>query len=290
VFVYAPDQPPLSFAMAAAHAVDAAQGVVRIAVDLSLVPAVVRGVVQSCQQEPLPATVSCWHHELRAFSRLTADQNGAFRFDRIPPGTVDLYFDHPGQAGASKREVTVAAGGDVDLGIVQLGAASAVSGTVTGPDGQPPAHVVISILTADKQLTAEYASGTYRLTGVPPGKHVLHVQGAGLAAMRIPLDVAPGAEAQQDIALQAGIARKFRIDFPAGTCTWVTLMLGMPDESHTWLLGQPVRGAAKAEFVAFMAPGTYEASAWSENKLQGRTTVVFAQGEESEVRIELRKQ
>jgi len=246
--------------------------------------------VQSHQQEPLAATVACWHHELRAYARVVADQHGAFRLDRVPAGTIDLYFDHPGHAGTVRRELGIAAGADLDLAIVQLGAASAVSGSVLGPDGQVPAQLQISILTADQQLTAEYAAGTYRLTGVPPGRQVLQVQGPGIAAARFPLDVPAGAEVQQDIQLQAGIARKFRIEFAAGTCTWVTLMLRLPNEPHTWILGQAVRGAGTTEFVAFMAPGCYEALAWGTNGLQGRAKVVFAAGDESEVRIELQKQ
>jgi hypothetical protein len=51
---------------------------------------------------------------------------------------------------------------------------------------------------------------------------------------------------------------------------------------------QPTPGeTAEVKFVAWMAPGTYEAVAWTASGLEARQTVVFAAGDDSEVRLTL---
>jgi hypothetical protein len=69
----------------------------------------------------------------------------------------------------------------------------------------------------------------------------------------------------------------------------VSLAVRVPNESHTWISGQTVR-ATTVEFLACMAPGTYEAIAWGSEGWQARSTVVFGPGDTSDVQLELQRQ
>lgn len=260
----------------------------RVVVDRGAAKAVVRGQVQSSSQQPLAATVSMWHHEMRRYARYEADRDGRFRIDRIPTGSIDLYIDHPGFAGFAQQSVPVQPGTEVDLGVLVLGAAAALHGTVTGPDGRPPEQLEIYILAKDQRLVAEYAGGTYRLGSIPPGRHVLQVQGRGVAGASFPIELAAATERTQDIQLLAGVARRIVVTAPAIAGTFVSVAVRIPGQAHQWLSGQARVEGAPTEFLAYMAPGTYEVLAWGAGGWQAQASIEFGTGTETPVRLELK--
>ena len=260
----------------------------RVVVDRITAKGVLRGQVQSSSQQPLAATVSLWHHDMRRHARYEADRDGRFRIERIPAGSIDLYIDHPGFAGFAQQSVPVQPGTEADLGVIVLGAAAALHGTVTGPDGRPPEQLEIYILAKDQRLVAEYAGGTYRLGSIPPGRHVLQVQGRGVAGASFPIELAAAKERTQDIQLSAGVARRILVTAPAAAGAFVSLAVRVPGQAHQWLSGQARIDGAPTEFLAYMAPGTYEVLAWGAGGWQAQQSIEFATGTEAPVQLELK--
>lgn len=288
LLVHAPGLAPTAFPDLYLPAVAPDAAPLRVVVDRSAVKAVVRGQVQSSDQQPLAATVSIWHHEMRRYARCEADRDGRFQIDRIPGGSIDLYIDHPGYAGFAQQSVPVQPGAETDLGVLVLGAAAALHGTVTGPDGRPPEQLEIYILTGHQRLVAEYAGGTYRLGSIPPGRHVLQVQGRGVAGASFPIELSAATERTQDIQLLAGVARRIEVMAPAAAGNFVSLAVRVPGQAHQWLSGQARVEGAPSEFLAYMAPGSYEVLAWGAGGWQAQASIEFATGTEAPVRLELK--
>jgi hypothetical protein len=290
VLVHAPDQAAMSFPAASLPATDPHAPPLRIVVDPRARFATVRGTVQSSRGEAIPATVSLWHHEMRQFARVEADRNGMFRIERVPAGSVDFYADHPGFAGYAQQSLPIPPGADIDLGIITLGAAAAIHGTITGPDGLPPEQLEIYILTADKRLTADYTAGTYRISSVPSGKQVLQIQGTGVAPVQVVLEVQADTEIVQDIQLQSGVGRHVVVHAPKDAGGFLSLAVHVPGEAHQWLSSQARRGDATAEFLAYMMPGTYELVAWGAEGWISRTNVTFRAEDDSAIEMQLQRQ
>ena len=290
VLVHAPNQPAMSFPSASLPAVPPKSAPLRIVVDPNARTATVRGLVQSSQGLALPATVSIWHHEMRQFARLEADQDGRFRIERVPPGRVDFYVDHTGFVRHAQQGLSIEVAADLDLGMIPLGAAAAVHGTILGPDGRAPEQLEIYILTANSRLTAEYTAGNYRIEGIPPGKQTLRIQGKGVAPVQVAIEVHPDHELVQDIQLVTGIPRRIVVHAPTEAGTFVSLALHKPGEPHEWTSSQSRTGEATVEFLAYMMPGSFEVLAKGDLGWTCTTTVTFRQGDESPIEMTLRRQ
>lgn len=291
VFVYPPDAPPNVFARAVQHGIDPGRGPVRIVVDRRAPWGALSGRVVDADQAPLPAVLTCWHHERQEQARFQAGDDGSIRLDAIPPGTVDLHVEHPGHARSSRVRLTVLAAATTDLGTIELDTSGSLYGDVTGPDGQPPERLQVALWTDDGRVTGEYSAGTYRFASAPPGRHLLQVQGTGVAAANFTVEVRGGVELKRDMRLEAGVPRRVVVHGPAAAGRVVSLAVRRAEAEHTWYAAavlQPEADgtAASCEFEVFMAPGDYEAIAWA-GDYHGHGLVRFAAGIDSPVRLEL---
>lgn len=293
LLVYAPETPPGAFASAVRLAVDGDGAPLRIVVDLAAPVATMVARVVTSEQAPLAATFACYHHERRETVQFRARDDGTLAVPRVPPGTLDVYIEHPGYAPTAQKRLEVRAHTPVDLGLVVLGAAAALHGTVTGPGRSLPEQLEITLLTKGRRLTAEYTAGTYRFAAAPPGQHVMQVQGPGVCATNFVVQLSAGVDREQDIELRAGVPRRILVLAPAAAGPVVSIAIRRPDEAHTWngaahvQPGAPGSSHGTAEFTAWMAPGTYEVVAWTPSPWEGRAQVTFVLGDDSPVSIEL---
>ena len=101
-----------------------------------------------------------------------ADANGAYRFS-VAPGTYSLQADTPGPFIAQRQELTLAT--DTTRTIV-LESGVTLSGQVTGPGGQVPPWVYLSVRndTGQEVGFAGTSNGHYSL-GVPVGTYQINV-------------------------------------------------------------------------------------------------------------------
>ena len=135
---------------------------------------------------------------------------------------------------------------------------------------------------------AAFNGGTYRLGSIPPGRHVLQVQGRGVAGASFPIELTAATERTQDIQLLAGVARRIEVTAPAAAGPFVSLAVRVPGQAHQWWSGQARVEGAPTEFLAYMAPGTYEVLAWGAGGWQAQASIEFATGTEAPVRLELK--
>lgn len=293
VLVHAPDQPMQTFPEVWRPGIDPGAGSgaepVRIVVGSGAPVTALCGTVRSAQQAPLAASVTVWHRGMRRTARTTAGTDGTFRVERVPPGTVDVSIELPGNVAANRFDLPVTGGPDTDLGVIELGLAAAIHGTVTGPDGQPPEQLEVFVMTKEQRLVAEYSGGTYRIGSLPPGRHELQVQGRGVAAATFPIEVPAGVELQQDLQLQAGVPRRFVVQAPAAAGSYLSFGLRRADGAHQWISGQARRDAASLEFVAWMAPGNYEAVAWGAEGWVAKLPVEFPGPDDTPTPLVLQK-
>ncbi|MGB3970179.1 MAG: carboxypeptidase-like regulatory domain-containing protein, partial [Planctomycetota bacterium] len=293
--VYAPGQQVTGFAAGVFRDVDPARGQHRLEL-LPVSGGSITGRIETAGHVGVPASVTCWHHERAERVRLLATTDGTIAFAAVPAGTLDLLCEHPGHAGAARRDLSLPPFGRLDLGLIVLGSGGALSGTVRGPGGTTPEHCQLTVLAQDQQrFHADYSGGAYRFPTLPAGNHTLLVQAAGLAAVSFAIDVGANTEKVQDVELRAGVARRFRVVIPREAPGHCALAIRPPGQTMQWLAtggGQrPDDQAALAiEFVACMVPGAYEAVAWAAGGWEARLPVVFTAADDSEVVLTLRRQ
>ena len=297
VRVYAPGQQLMSFAAAIVRGVVPGSGPLTITVDKNQPVGGIRGRVSTAAQQAVAAKVICWHHERAEYVQFQAASDGTFRIDTVPAGRVDLQFEHPGQITAHVPALDVVGGARLDLGVIELGAAGILHGNVVGPDGAAPAQCQVTILLKDQQLVAEYGAGIYRFPAVPPGLHELQVQGQGVAPDSFSVEVQAGVELQKNILLLAGVARRFLAIVPlqpgtlrAPEVAWLAIRAaGKPTSWQAQAAVSWTGTTGKAEWIAYMAPGSYEVVAWTRGDLEARTVVPFVFGDDSQVRLDLHR-
>ncbi len=289
---HAPKHVTPDFATAVLRAVDPDAGPIRFVVPADAHGAVT-AIVQTAQQQPVAATIGCWHHERAEHVRFTARADGTFAMPRVPAGTIDLLFEHPGYASTARRDLTITAGQTIELGVVVLGIGGALFGNVRGPDGSGPADCALTVLVGSQRFVATYGGGAYRFPTLPAGEHVLLVQGVGLAAASFPITIAPGVDLQQDVELRTGVPRVVRVHAPPGAPATVALAIRVAGKPMQWLATGVAQASADgtrvAEFTASMAIGTYEALAWAAGGFEARATIGFGAGDDSVVVMQLAK-
>jgi hypothetical protein len=249
------------------------------------------GRIADAHGNGLPGTIACWHHERAEWVQFRAKADGTFVLAEVPPGTLDVMVEHPGLASAALRDLRLAEGEPRDLGTFTLGRGGTLYGTVRGPGGIPPELCSLAAVADGRRFDASYGAGEYRFPILPAGDYTLLVNGPGLAGEAFPITILADTEKLQDIKLGAGVRRVVRVVLPAGAGHACGLALRVAGSTMRWLdTGgcQPTPGeTAEVKFVAWMAPGTYEAVAWTASGLEARQTVVFAAGDDSEVRLTL---
>lgn len=249
-----------------------------------------RGRVVDDQGTGVAATITLWHQERHESVRAVAADDGSFAVPAVPAGTVDALVDAPGEISASRRDLSIG-DGPLDLGTITLMAAGSLHGSVLGPDGGAPAKAELSVYLDDQRVVATYAAGTYHFDALPPGDHTVFVQGDGVAAAQFAVTIQAGSDVQQNVELQTGVTRRFAVAVPRDAGRWVSLALRVPGATQTWISGAPVPAGAAGtiEFVACLAPGTYEAIAWGDPGFEARGTVVFSAENTSTVQLAIAK-
>lgn len=288
---YAPGQPVRGFATAVLRGVDAGAGEVRFTVAPEPT-GTITALVLTQHQQPLPASIACWHHERAEHVRFSARNDGTAQLADVPAGTLDLLFEHPGQASTSRRDVAVRANDTVDLGIVLLGEGGGLFGSVRGPDGAPPRECSLTVVADAQRFHATYGGGSYRFPTLPAGEYRLLVQAPGIAAAAFSITVEAGVDKQQDVELRAGVCRTLRVVVPPTAPASVALAIRAPGQPMEWLAtamaGRTTGGGEReVEFTAWMAPGTYEVVAWSAGGYEARTPVAFGPGDVGDVLLRL---
>jgi RNA polymerase sigma-70 factor (ECF subfamily) len=118
--------------------------------------------------------------------RSTSDAGGAFVFAGVPAGGYRVSGRAGALVGRAERPVVVAPGGaalDVEVVLVR---GQRVAGTVRDGSGRPiPGARVRAGDDGAAGITS--ADGRYALEGLPPGRHTLAAEAAGLAPARAPV-------------------------------------------------------------------------------------------------------
>jgi hypothetical protein len=140
---------------------------------------------------------------------------------------------------------------------------------------------------------ATYTGGSYRFPTLPVGTHTLLVQGPRLAAAKFPITITANEDTEQPIQLLAGVPRNLRVVIPPKAPGAIALAIRLEKQPMQWLTTAGVQGDTNSTrsvaFVAFLAAGTYEAVAWAAGDWNAHQTVVFVEGDDGEVTLELRR-
>lgn len=288
---YAPGQPLRGFATAVLRGVDSTASDVRFAV-APTATGNVTALVLTQQQQPVPASIACWHHERAEHVRFTARNDGVALLVDVPAGTIDLLFEYPSHASTARRDIDVRPIDTVDLGVIVLGEGGGLFGSVRGPDGNPPRECSLTVLADAQRFHATYGGGAYRFPILPAGEYRLLVQAPGIAAAAFAVQVDPGVDKQQDIELRAGACRTVRIAVPPPAPASIALAIRVPDQPMQWLATAvaaktTAADAREVEFVVCVAPGSYEAVAWAAGGYEVRAPVDFGLGNDSDVLLRL---
>lgn len=293
---YAPGTSLRSFADAVQRDVDPSAGPVEFVVT-RIEPGQVVGRVVANDGAAVPARIGCWHYERAEYVSLQAAADGTVQC-RVPPGTLDLLFEHPGCASAARRDLLIVSGQTLDLQTVALGAGGTLFGTVLGPGGRAPDECVVTALSDDEarrgqRFQAEYRAGTFRFPTLPTGNYSLLVQGPSLAAARRAVSIEADHETAVDVVLEVGVPRHLKVILPPGAPGAIALALRPPNQREPqWLatVGAQQEGPGErwVDFLACLAPGSYEAVAWATGGWEARQPVAFGEGDDSEIVLELR--
>lgn len=294
---YAPGKSPRGFAEAVQRDVDPSAGPVEFVVT-RIEPGRVVGRVVANDGAAVPASIGCWHFERAEYVTLQAAADGTVQCS-VPPGTIDLLFEHPGCASAARRDLPIASGQTLDLQTVALGAGGTLFGSVRGPGGRTPDECEVTVLRVDEsgrgqRFHASYSAGTFRFPTLPAGEYSLLVQGPSLAAASLPVSIEADGEKTVDVALEAGVPRRLKVILPPGAPGSLALALRpLHQREPRWLATVGARqegtGERWVEFLAWMAPGSYEAMAWATGEWEARQPVAFVEGDDSEIVLELRR-
>jgi outer membrane protein assembly factor BamB/subtilisin family serine protease/protocatechuate 3,4-dioxygenase beta subunit len=161
----------------------------------------VRGTVSSSRGGTLPSRVEVLETG-RSYQGRAGD--GTFLVP-LQPGTWTLRVSTFGHEPAT-QELTVAAGQALDLPVTLTAVPTgAVSGTVTGPDGQPVAGAAVSLPGTPLAATTGPAGG-YTVDLVPGGDWTVRVSAGGFRAAEVPASVVTGQTARVDVRLKPSAA------------------------------------------------------------------------------------
>ena len=123
----------------------------------------------------------------------TADADGRFRLDSLPPGWWSLRATAAGYRGATRERIHVPAGEGRDGVEIVLGPGAVVAGRVFTSGGEPAPGARVSAFSEDGVVQALAAGdGTYRLAGVEPGERTIEAT------------LGEGAWASQSLTVQPG--------------------------------------------------------------------------------------
>ncbi len=141
-------------------------------------------------------------------SRPFDDLRGAFRWEKLAPGSYVLTASTPGRPAVRSAPIDVRAGAVTGGVRIVLPPGGTLAGHVYGPDGAlPGAHLrfdAVSSVLDSKSSAVTDDTGAYRLEEAPAGPFTLRVEKDGMRAKLVSgLYVSPGATVRQDVTLSA---------------------------------------------------------------------------------------
>ena len=147
-----------------------------------------------------------------SFGKDRTDAEGQFTVETLVPGSWSLLVTAAGFQQAEKSGIVIEAGSTPEPLRIQLARGSSVVGTVTGGEGQPLADVLVRLNPGGElrrpsfvaSLVTTKSDGSYRLEGLPSGRHVLSFEhGHHRRAVR-DVEVGPD-EVRLDVTLEPGL-------------------------------------------------------------------------------------
>ncbi|HVR98468.1 MAG TPA: carboxypeptidase regulatory-like domain-containing protein, partial [Thermoanaerobaculia bacterium] len=198
----------------------------------------------------------------------TADDQGAFSFDGVSPGFVELRAQAPRRQSGRIEGLEVKPGGALTGVDIVLAPGASIAGRVLGPDGQPIPGAQVSLAeTTQSMMSFAFfggpngtdGEGRYRLDGVAPGPRTLEARAEGYLRAVRDVDVAGEMEGV-DFTLQKGLEISGRVVDDAGApIPGATVMLFTGRGSFN---AQPLSSGADGSFrIGGVPDGTYSLAA-----------------------------
>lgn len=175
------------------------------------------------------------------FEQAVADEEGAFAFEGVAPGTINLSATAPRRQTAELQGLEVRAGQELASVEIVLAPAAVIEGRVLAPSGRPVPGAEVIVEQAGENGRSGFSllratadgDGVYVLDGVPPGPRTLAASAEGYRRTVRDLDVKAGENAL-DFDLDTGYEISGRVvddsGAPiAGAQVWLRASVPSPD-------------------------------------------------------------
>jgi hypothetical protein len=206
------------------------------------------------------------------------EATGAFLAGPVRAGDYALVLSRAGGMRWPVTQIALQAGQNLDLGTLVIGRPGELVVHVDWMPGTMRADVRGSLLLGpDAAVTLldglrlgvarAREDGTLHASGLPPGRHVLRIEGQGVAPVCRVVDIAPGRTSIETVQVGAGLTTLFMVTVPAGrlptsyTRVRVELRdsLGLPVASSTVFLSARHGGRELARHELRLQPGVLRA-------------------------------
>lgn len=194
-----------------------------------------------------------------AASQAESDENGRFRLENVPKGSV-MVRAYDGTHAVAAVEMNIESCAGVPEVKVEMSGGSALSGVVKDSDGKPlsGARLTLSNRGTGFVETSADKGGQYRFEKLPPGAMRLEAQ-AGSQRVMLLVGVSPGADVEQDIVFPSEGKGAIRGRITAGGAPLPGIQLTVVSNAGSGLLGSrnPVTGADGGYSVTGLRDGVY---------------------------------
>jgi hypothetical protein len=237
-------------------------------------------------------------------SQLVTDRDGAFRLQRIPPGTYHVNVAPKGKPSQLFHRKEVGPRAILDLGDARFAEPGVLVVRLRCEDGSP---VQSPLLVLDGvAMLAEERGVSWRSTPLRPGRRTLAVCGDNVVPQEFTFDIRAGEQRREYVTLRQGTPREFvfhvpRVpEAPGMFVSHVVFSVVFADASGrpVWKesFGQQVAGLlrgqepARVSRVRAFAPGAYRVEASDRAGNRGTAAFTVGSGESSPVEVRLEKE
>jgi hypothetical protein len=193
---------------------------------------------------------------------VATDYQGGFRLHGLDAGRYRLTLSHPSELLVHNEDLDLTADREV---VVELRTAE-VSGRVTGPGGRPVAGATVLLYQllgeggepASLFSVVSGSEGGFRQARLAPGRYRVKVQRDGYAPFEQPLELAPGAAAELDVALTPTAGLDLAVRLASGQVPLVVTVAAFGPDGALAL--SESRGLTPEGFthIATLPPGPWE--------------------------------